>query len=158
FQGNGSDSLIITGPVTLATFGPADPHNGSVVVDGHSISYSNMSGFEMSPGDLTPTTPANNTVNCIEGNAFSNQVLTTFDDANPHATAADFRVTSVSYTGNPTFTSGPTYVVQSASSASGGKSHWQVVVSGTVAEAGNYTATVNVSDVDGSTVSDGNTT
>jgi hypothetical protein len=112
----------------------------------------------LAPAVLTDTTPANNSVSATEGNAFSNLVLTTFDDADPNATTADFTVTSVSYTGNPTFTSGPIYVVQSAGPASGGLSHWQVVVSGTVAEQGNYIATVAISDAAGSTFLDSNTT
>src|SRR5205823_1298266 len=83
-------------------------------------------------------------------------VIATFDDANPFATAADFSVTSVSYTGAPSFLSGPSYAVQAAG-VSGGASHWQVVVSGTIAEAATYTATVNVADADGSTVGTSNT-
>src|SRR5262245_63500383 len=82
----------------------------------------------------------------------------TFDDNNPSASSSDFSVTSVTYSNSPSFSSGPTYSVQANGSASGGKSHWKVVVSGTVAETGNYTVTVNVADVDGSTVSSGNTT
>ncbi|HMC70661.1 MAG TPA: hypothetical protein VKJ07_16005, partial [Mycobacteriales bacterium] len=114
--------------------------------------------FVIADAGLTDTTPSNSTVSATEGNGFTNLLLMTFDDANPSATASDFSVTSVSYTGAPTFTSGPSYQVLANGAASGGFSHWKVVVSGTVAEKGNYTATVNVADTDGKTASSSNTT
>src|SRR5262249_57146804 len=80
---------------------------------------------------LSNTTPANSTVNAIEGNAFSNLVLMTFDDNNPSASSDDFSATPVTYSRSTTFTSVPSYSMQANGSASCGQSHLKVVVSGT---------------------------
>jgi hypothetical protein len=156
-----SNATSWTGEVLgIATYAEEGTYNVSVTVNdkGGSKVTDNNTVENVVDAPLTDTTPPGSTVNAIEGNAFANVVLATFSDANPFAPTSDYSAAPVvTYTGSPTFLSGPTYSVQLVSRTATA-SNWEVLASGTIAEEGSYTATVNVSDVDGSTVSDSNTT
>ena len=120
-------------------------------VDGATPISDNRTTISVTDAALADTTPAN-TIHATEGNAFSSVVLATFSDANPYATLADFTVvTPVTYTGSPSFSTGPTYAIVPLG-VFGGVSNWEVVASGTIAETGTYTATVTVNDADGNAV------
>ncbi len=117
-----------------------------------SIPDTETPSFTISDAPLTNTTPSGSIVHATEGNAI-NVVLMTFNDANQYAPQSDFSVTSVTFSGNPNFLVSPTYTVEPDGAPSGGFSHWEVVATGTISEEGDYTATVSVADVDGSTAS-----
>ncbi len=140
-------AITIQSNDTIAVAGAVDDGSGNV-----DFGVARYDGF----APLTDTTPANSTVDAIEGNTFSNQVLMTFSDINPSALASDFSVV-VSYTNNPSFLTGPTYTVQLVNQTAT-ESDWEILASGTIAEEGAYAATVQVSDADGNTVSGGDTT
>ncbi len=128
-------------------------------IGGSTVTDSNTT-INVADAPLTDTTTPGSTISTTEGTAFSSQVLMTFSDANPFATASDFNYLGgvvVNYTNVPDFVTGPNYSVQLVSTTATA-SNWEVLVSGTIAEAGNFAATVTITDIGGSTVSDSNTT
>ena len=95
-------------------------------------------------GALTDTTSAQSYSVTLGNSLGSNPVtLTTFTDANPHATASDYNVT-VNWGGSATSTSDSVQFVSSSATSS----TWKVVGNATYGAAGTYTVSVTVTDVD----------
>src|SRR5205807_4548673 len=94
--------------------------------DGKTASSSNTT-LAVADAALSDTTSPQGTVNGTEGNALSNVVIATFNDANPSATAADFPAAniSVTYTGAPSFVGTPTSQVDANGAPSAAASHWE---------------------------------
>ena len=104
--------------------------------------------------NVTPTT----TISGTEGQANTNVVLMAFSDGNPSATASDFSVSSINWSGTlagtlPTLSivADPTYV--------GSGSGWKVLADTvTYVEKGSNAVSLTVSDTDGSNVHSSKTT
>ncbi len=129
----------------------AEPGSGVVTVavnyaDGSNL-FTNKTGFSVADAPLTDSY-ALITFDAVEGISTGSVVMATFTDCDPFATLSDYN-TNVDWGGNVIGT--PSVAVQFVSS-SATASNWEVVGSTTYAEAGHYTPTVTVNDVDGSSV------
>jgi hypothetical protein len=103
---------------------------------------------------LTDTTPPGTIINSPQWAYTGSIVVATFTDGNPSAPLSDFAA-SVDFGGAAPGTT--SYSVQLVA-RSGGVSKWKVVGSATYTTPGDHVVAVNVSDVDGSTLSTSNTT
>ena len=121
-------------------------------VDGATFQTSKVV-FNVAVAPLTDTTPVK-TLSAIEGKSTGTVVLATFTDADPQTLVTDFSP-SVSWGG--TVTGSSTIAVQLVS-RSATASTWKVVGSATYVEAGSYTVSVAVSDLEGASVQTSNTT
>jgi PKD repeat protein len=100
---------------------------------------------------LTDITTAS-TVNAIEGVAADGQVLATFTDANPNASASDFTPMVTSWGAGATLIGTPAVQVVLVG-RDGGVSTWNVVGNPAYAEPGSFTVSVTVMDVGGQSIS-----
>jgi hypothetical protein len=107
-------------------------------------------------GILTDATAAN-TINGVEGISTGSQLVATFTDTNPNATAADFTAgggSTVIHWGDTTTSLATSAQVQLVSSL-GGVSTWNVFASHIYHESGTFNVSVVVTDDDGNTVTTG---
>jgi hypothetical protein len=139
------------------------PYNVSVTVTqtakaGGTAVMTNHTSFSVADAaltDTTPTTPISSTEGLANTGGPGNPgvVLMTFTDANPHAPASDFSVSSVIWGGALAAVPAPNLSIVSNPSFVGAGSGWKVVAdSVTYAEKGTFTVTVKVADVDGKTL------
>jgi hypothetical protein len=119
----------------------------SAVTAGDQFTYSSTAN------DLTDRTTAA-TLNSVEGNSTGAVALATFTDGDPNAAATDFQA-SVDWSGAVI---GTPSVSVAFVSKDGITSKWKIMGSAVYAEKGAFTATVNITDADGSKLTSTKTT
>jgi hypothetical protein len=154
YSGPGSGWQVVADSVTYAEKNSYTVSLTVNDVDGASVNTANTS-FSIADAPLTDTTSI--TVSATAGVASTNVAVMTFTDANPFATASDFKIGSVNWGGTLAGTT-PTLTVTADSSYSGPGTGWKVVAdSVTYAQAGTFTVSLTVNDAEGSTASTSNT-
>lgn len=155
---NGGDlATTFVGPGTLQAVVPAalvaEEGNAAITVFNPTLGEGSSApvSFSVTDAPLTDTTPAA-TINGIEGQANGSQVVATFSDANPNATAADFPIASVDWGDGQSSTGQVQPMVTAGAGAA-----FRVVASHSYAEEGTFTVRVQVTDVGGQVVRTQNT-